>query len=422
MVLMEALADPSLDVRDRVAAASGIREFPDKIWFHKLAAAVIDADRCVRCGTCIAACPSNSIGVATDGLPTLNRMCTGCSSCWDFCPLGGLRTTRLQQLSLVPNGRASYLAPVADSAARSRMGRLRAAYEARARERVPGAQDGGVVTALLVTLLEAGFIQGALLSHKQSALKGESVLATTPEAIRQGAGSVFDQTYPLAELPRGLPAGVDEIALVGTPCQIAGLRALQRFPWRYRTAPVERVKLAVALFCTRSFDAQRLTLELLRRGVDLGRVAKLDVRDGWLRAHAADGAVLFETRARALSAAALPGCDECADFTGVLADIAVGNLGSRRGYTTVLVRTDRGAEAWERAAAALEAVPLDDLAAVHAMAQRNAARAARASRRESDRDGELWVRYSEHLAAYLPTERAPVAPPPHRSHHYTVAC
>ncbi len=400
--------DPSRDVRDRIAEEGGIVEAADKIWFHKLAAAVIDASRCVRCGTCVAACPSSSIGLGTDGLPTLVRMCTGCSSCWDFCPLAGLRAERLQRLCA--------------SESSDGLGPLLAAYEARAKDRPPHAQDGGAVTALLTALLEQGYLDGALLSHKHGPLRGETVLATSIEEIRQGAGSVYDQSYPLAKLALGLPHGIERIALVGTPCQVTGLRALQRYPWRYRRAPVEKVVLAIALFCTRSFDPQRLTLELVRRGLELERTARVDIREGTFRAYDATGAMIFETKVSRLGPAALAGCDECADFTGALADIAAGNAGSRRGATTVLIRTERGREAWERAAASLEIRPLTDLSAVATLAAKNRQRAARRSCRGLDAGRELWVSYTAYLQAALGSEHAPVAPPRHRSHHYTVAC
>ena len=69
---------------------NGIDEPPGKVWFWELEAGVIDADRCIQCGTCVAVCPSNSIGVNEDtDLPELVKMCTGCSLCWDFCPRGG---------------------------------------------------------------------------------------------------------------------------------------------------------------------------------------------------------------------------------------------------------------------------------------------------------------------------------------------
>ena len=71
---------------------NGITEPPGKVWFWELEAGVIHADRCIQCGTCVAVCPSNSIGVNEDtDLPELVKMCTGCSLCWDFCPRGGLR-------------------------------------------------------------------------------------------------------------------------------------------------------------------------------------------------------------------------------------------------------------------------------------------------------------------------------------------
>ncbi len=37
------------------AEMNGISEAPGKVWFFELAAAVVDSDRCVRCGACVAA-------------------------------------------------------------------------------------------------------------------------------------------------------------------------------------------------------------------------------------------------------------------------------------------------------------------------------------------------------------------------------
>ena len=65
------------DIRELM---NDIEEAPGKVWFWDLERAVIDADRCVQCGVCVAACPTDSIGVGEDDLPKLVKMCTGCSA------------------------------------------------------------------------------------------------------------------------------------------------------------------------------------------------------------------------------------------------------------------------------------------------------------------------------------------------------
>ncbi len=393
--------DPAADVRDEIQAASHVPEAIDKIWFHKTASAVIDAGRCVGCGGCIAACPSRSIRVGTDGHPTLVRMCTGCSACWDYCPLAGLRCERL---------------------AGEGVGPVLAAYSARAVEPAAGAQDGGVVTALLASLLEQGEIDAALVTRRLDAFHGEPSLVTTSAEVREAAGSVYHQAHPLEALNRPLPAGVRRLAVVGTPCQLSVLSALRRFPWRYRRSAAEAVTLTVGLFCTRSFDPARLMLALAAAGTDLGSVERLDVRDGVLRALDRAGRPLLERPASDLRDAALRGCDECADFAALTADIAVGNVGSEPGSSAVLVRTAAGERAWATAVSALEAAPLHDLEPLTRAARRNRRQAEGVLPRAFKPDGPMWISYAEHLAAYAGTDRAPVPVPPHRSHHYEVSC
>ena len=103
-------------IRDEM---NDIEEAPGKLWFWELEEAVIDADRCVQCGACIAACPSDSIGIGADGLPKLVKMCTGCSLCWDFCPRGGLRHEATWSLPVAGSDGADWVGPDVHAAARS---------------------------------------------------------------------------------------------------------------------------------------------------------------------------------------------------------------------------------------------------------------------------------------------------------------
>ncbi|MBA3703809.1 MAG: 4Fe-4S binding protein, partial [Rubrobacteraceae bacterium] len=168
-----------------------IDEAPGKVWFWDLEKAVIDADRCVQCGVCVAACPTDSIGIGEDDLPELVKMCTGCSLCWDFCPRGGLQYESTWKITGGSEGESI-----------EGVGRVEESYTARVRQRIDGVQDGGFVSALLVSLLEAGEIDGALLARESETerWKGEAFLATTPEEVRGCAGSFYNQTLALGHV------------------------------------------------------------------------------------------------------------------------------------------------------------------------------------------------------------------------------
>ncbi len=120
--------------------------------------------------------------------------------------------------------------------------------------------------------------------------------------------------------------------------------------------------------------------------------------------------------------ASLRGCDECADFAALGADMVVGNIGSAPGASTVLIRTEAGMDAWVKAAGAFDEAPIEDLSAVDRLARKNLDRAQQHLQRDYEPEGPLWIGYEEHLESHEGTDRAPEPPPPHRSHHYTVAC
>ena len=421
------LGDPAADLRDEIAVAGGMPELPDKIWFHKTAAAVIDAERCVGCGGCIAACPSSSIGVAEDGKPTLVKMCTGCSACWDYCPLAGLKTEALHAPAsgagdeTAPANGAPGSAAEDGTAASIELGRIDSSWSVAGRANAAGVQDGGAVTALLCQLLATGFLDGAIVTRRVDAFRGEPFLATSPDEVRAAAGSVYHQSHPLKVLNEPLGKGVERIAFVGTPCQISVLRALQRFPWKYRRSSAGAVVLAIGLFCTRSFDPDALEEAVGAAGVTTSKVARVDVRDGELVVRSAS-TELLRRPVKELYAAGLKGCDECADFTGLGADLAVGNLASEPGRSTVLVRTQAGRDAWAAATGALDVRPLEELTPVVRTAARDRRRAVRSLARPFDPEGPLWTSYTEHLDLYEDTARSVQAPAEFRSHHFEVTC
>jgi coenzyme F420 hydrogenase subunit beta len=269
-------------------AMNDIDEAPGKTWFWELERAVIDAGRCVQCGVCIAACPSDSLGIGPDDLPKLVKMCTGCSLCWDFCPRGGLRYEALgdvlvdtdwkltAEVSL--NGHVSSnghghvttaplsrldgrLLPLAggdsppgreglgggpsggspgsggEGKRRDSLEKTRERYTARVAEPIPGVQDGGVVSVLLIELLESGQIDGALVAKpsEHEPWKGVAHLAQTREDVLACAGSFYNQTLAAKSTHR-----VDRHAVrdsgaaghAGAPLLLGGLEGRGRRPHR----------------------------------------------------------------------------------------------------------------------------------------------------------------------------------------------
>ncbi len=404
---------------------NGIDEPPGKVWFWELAAAVIDADRCIQCGTCVAACPSNSIGVGELGLPELVKMCTGCSLCWDFCPRGGLRYEALWP----PSSSAEDGAPavvrsdasdpywkISGGPPADGLGAIVGRYAVRSATRNRGVQDGGAVSALLVALLESGDIDGALVAKPSSdpdePWKGVATIARTPDEVLEAAGSFYNQTMALAQLDLArYQLGPDpRLAVVGTPCEIQGIRAMQSRRWATGAHRVDSVVLTIALMCTKSFDYEGLIVRELRdkRRVDLERVAKIDVVDGKMIVEYRDGQRAVDEPIKHFHGTALKGCDECADFLGRSADISMGSVGSLSGWTSVLIRTDRGLAAFERARPRLDIRALDDPDALVRLDNLDKRVAFRSLGRPFDPDGPLFVDYEAHVRHYAGSDRRAV--------------
>jgi coenzyme F420 hydrogenase subunit beta len=378
-----------------------IEEAPGKVWFWDLEQAVIDAERCVQCGACVAACPTDSIGIGEDDLPKLVKMCTGCSLCWDFCPRGGLRHEATWKLSGLDHGVNG-------------IGAVREKYTARVRQDIPGVQDGGVVSALLISLLEAGEIDGALVARESESesWKGEAFLARTPGEVRECAGSFYNQTMALGHLDfKGyeLPPN-PRIAVVGTPCEIEGIKAMQARPWTWGSSNVEAVTLTIALLCTKSFNYEKLMLEEVaeKRGIDLADVGRVDVIRGKFIVQGHDGETLVEESIKDFHGAALKGCDECADFMGHAADISVGSVGSADGYSSVIIRSEYGLDAFEHVRKRLEVRALDNPVPLEKLNALDKKIAFKSLERPFDPDAPLFIDYEEHLQNYAGTDRAPV--------------
>ncbi|WP_254861709.1 Coenzyme F420 hydrogenase/dehydrogenase, beta subunit C-terminal domain [Halovivax gelatinilyticus] len=393
------LETPSYSIR---AAMNEIETPAEKTWFHELDEAVIDADRCIQCGTCVAACPSDSIGVGADDLPKLVKMCTGCSLCWDFCPRGGLRYERQWVITGGEDNVSGAGDPITEFSARVD------------EDWTDGAQDGGVVTAILATLLEEGEIDGALIATEcdEEPWKAESYLATSREELIANAGTIYNQTLALGDLDLDRwehklpekPRDELSLAVVGTPCEIEGFRALADFDREYgaQTDGLRAIEYAIALLCTKNFNYYALIGEQLgeKRGIRPDEIGKMDVLGGELMVYDHDGELIVEEDVKNFHDAALKGCDECGDFTGFCADLAVGSVGSSDEYSSVIVRTEQGLKAWELTEPSLDYHDLEDRSAIGKLQAWDKKNAFESLERPFDPEAPRFIEYTEHAERY----------------------
>jgi coenzyme F420-reducing hydrogenase beta subunit len=97
----------------------------------------------------------------------------------------------------------------------------------------------------------------------------------------------------------------------------------------------------VGLFCFEAFDYEKLkdvTQRIL--GVNLDRAEKTQIHKGKFIVQI-DGNE-YSAKIKEFSDAIQGGCGYCNDFVGRIADVSVGSVGSPVGYSTIIIRSDRG--------------------------------------------------------------------------------
>ena len=122
----------------------------------------------------------------------------------------------------------------------------------------------------------------------------------------------------------------------------------------------------------------------------------MDVIRGRMIVEYRDGEVAVDEPVKDFHGAALKGCDECADFLGRSADLSVGSVGSMDGWTSVLIRTERGRLAFQAARSKLDVRALDKKIANRSL------------QRKLDPDPPLFIEFDEHVRSYDGTDRRPV--------------
>jgi coenzyme F420-reducing hydrogenase beta subunit len=196
-------------------------------------------------------------------------------------------------------------------------------------------QDGGVVSTLLVKGFEEGLFDAAIVVRRGVGYSAEAVVATNANEVLAAKGTKYLKVNVTKKLRELISQGKNRIAIVCTPCEAKAARKIQQ------TLKNDCEITIIGLFCFEAFNSTKIKAEAKTRlGVDLDRAQKTQVRQGKFTAFV-DGKE-YSCKVKDLDSAAEKVCSYCDDFTAQFADVSVGSVGSKKGYSTVIVRSDAG--------------------------------------------------------------------------------
>ncbi len=261
---------------------------------------------CSGCSACVAACPRGLRVVGYDSTPDFPEWvedCIDCGFCVRVCPRWSYKPQ---------SGLGSYVS----------------AFSMKSR-RFKG-QDGAAVTEIIVSAMEAGIIDAAVVVGRDESWKPYAMLAKTPDEVVNCSGTKYSIAYPLSVLKGLKGRGDKKIAVVGTPCVVSGVRKLQLEMGKF----AKKIALVVGLFCMENFFYPELAEFLKNRGVEISSVEKMDIKKGKFIVY--PSGVSFPVKE--LDEIVPSGCKVCQDFTAIESDVSVGSVGSPDGYSIVLLR------------------------------------------------------------------------------------
>ncbi len=304
-----------------------------------------------------------------------NGICALCGACLDWCPyIKNMEDHLVLRFDCsVPHGRCYSLCPrtftdwkvisdhyLPDTPISDEIGPYYKVHKVKASHGVDGQQDGGTVTQLLKTVLEAELVETVLLTNAdEDNITPQALLTDEITDIESAAGSRFLAAPSFRKLIDAQLNGTEKMAVVGRPCQIQAVRK-----WDYNRRP-ERAAvdvIGIGLFCMWSLKWD--FKDFLDQEFAGEKVERLVMLQNGLE-------VITDKQTKHISAEELrpytrpEGCNYCLDMTSELADISVGALEIEPGWNTVIIRSNKGQDLFDKAIAkgylVVEDYPEDEL-------------------------------------------------------------
>ena len=221
-----------------------------------------------------------------------------------------------------------------------------------------GAQWTGITTRFAERLLEAGYVEAVLCmaSHPDDPWRPVPALITQPQDMANCRGMKMGYAPLLSLLEPARDRGIRRLAVIGIPCQIYALRALEE------KLGFERLYV-IGTPCSDNTSTERFHEFLALLSDQPETITYLEFRaDYHVELRFQDG-TKREIPFLKLPISKLPPdffpltCRSCVDYTNVLADVTVGYMAGE-GDQWLLVRNERGEELVSLLGDELEIKPL----------------------------------------------------------------
>ena len=313
---------------------------------------IVDSGKCVGCASCVTICPVDVFDYV-DERPIDTRT-DACVLCVDVCPV--LRPTDADLPAAL-----RFRSPMADDGYGSY------SYGVYSRATDPAirkhAQDGGMVSAVLIHGLESGSLNGAVLGDVMPDNRqiGRHKLATDRTGVLACAASRYTYSPNTLALQEAMELDAKPLAVVGVPCQIDGVRLQQHSSIRLEMANWYRdnIALTIGLFCSEAFTHESIDRLAEIIDVEPSTIQNINIKGKVIIR--LDGGETVTSSLKQYQQWARSACLYCLDYGAENADIGAGGIGLD-GWTYTLIRTEAGHAAFQAAVddGWLETRPLAD--------------------------------------------------------------
>lgn len=290
---------------------------------------VMENGNCARCGLCVGLCPY--IKTLNERVAFIHDCSREDGTCYKVCPRTPTNWSDLDKQVFgkerADHGLGNYVEILY---ARSQH-----------KELAQAGQYGGVVSTLVAYMVESGESQAAVLTKGQDNGPPTPCLARNREEVLSCAGSNYSASPSLSILNAGVRLGLEDLTIVGRPCQVLGLRKMQALtegPGHNLSA--KKVNFMIGLFCFWSLETEFYSFLHAKTGSD--RLLRLDIPQNYVVATTKNGEIqipIDEVRAFIR-----PTCQTCFDPTSEFADVSVGSTEYDPEWSTLIIRSTRGQE------------------------------------------------------------------------------